>query len=583
MNLNLLSLLMMGAAIIPFFLAWYAWQRRHFPIGLSLFLLMLAAAVWAFFYGVELSLNRLSSMQIAVTLQYSGIATICVFWLIFAARYTGNDKWLTPQVIGLLFIIPVIVLGLCATNPLHHLFYASVELGFSHGYYFQKLQSGPFYKINVIYSYSCFIVGILLLFDRLCKESRENRGRILVLMTGALVPFALNLAYIMGFNPHEFLDLTPLAFVVMGIILVLGVFTMDLFNITPLALNLLFDRIPDAIIVTDTDGSIIKANASAQFLLQSKAGQPLLKMILMKKDKPGAALSETDLSAGDKIYGFTCSRIISYNGRELGTLVIVKDITARKKIETQTMQLQKARSVQRMAGSVAHNLNNQLTTVMGTLELVLSDLPADTKYRETLLRSMNAADKAADISRQMLGYLGQISGVRVPVNLSEICHRSLSHNQPAVPEGMALNVDFPDFGPIVLADADQIRQVLTNLFTNALESISYNQGCIGLNIRTVSHEDIPTVNRFPVDWQPQPVPYACLEVSDNGCGISREDVGTILDPYFSTKFPGRGMGLPVTMGILKTHSGCITVDSEPGSGSVFRIYLPVSYEKQRSR
>jgi signal transduction histidine kinase len=108
-----------------------------------------------------------------------------------------------------------------------------------------------------------------------------------------------------------------------------------------------------------------------------------------------------------------------------------------------------------------------------------------------------------------------------------------------------------------------------------------NQGNIGLSIQTVSHEDIPPSNRFPIDWQPQDIYYACLEISDTGSGISREDIEKLFDPFYTTKFTGRGMGLPVTMGSLKTHGGCIVVDSEPGCGSVFRVCLPVSSEKNR--
>jgi CheY-like chemotaxis protein len=124
-----------------------------------------------------------------------------------------------------------------------------------------------------------------------------------------------------------------------------------------------------------------------------------------------------------------------------------------------------------------------------------------------------------------------------------------------------------------------MQQVLTNLITNAWESISDNRGAIGLTVKTVSHEDIPTSNRFPIDWQPQSIPYTCLEVSDTGHGISDRDIEKIFDPFFTTKFTGRGLGLPVVVGIVKAHGGGITVESEPEQGSTFRIYLPVSTDK----
>jgi len=274
----------------------------------------------------------------------------------------------------------------------------------------------------------------------------------------------------------------------------------------------------------------------------------------------------------------TSNPVLDDNGNIKLIIEQLTDITEKKKIDQQLSQVQKAKSLGRMAGAVAHHFNNQLSVVMGNLELVLDDLPDDAEDREVLLQAFEAANKAADQSRQMLRYIGHISGNKTTIDMSDVCRQSLPLLQSTVTKGVLSNVDFPDSGPFIHADAGQIQQVLTNLFTNAQESLPENQGKIGLMIKTVSNDDISTSNRFPLDWQPQDIPYACLEISDTGCGISRKDIGKLFDPYFSTKFTGRGMGLSVIIGILKTHGGCITVDSEPGRGSVFRAYLPVKTE-----
>jgi len=130
----------------------------------------------------------------------------------------------------------------------------------------------------------------------------------------------------------------------------------------------------------------------------------------------------------------------------------------------------------------------------------------------------------------------------------------------------------PSFALVIRANAGQIQQVLTNLITNAWEGADRNQGNIGLTVKTVSQEDIPASKRFPIDWQPQESIYACIEVTDTGCGIESKDIEKIFDPFFTTKFTGRGMGLSVVLGIVRAHHGGITAESEPGRGSVFRVF-----------
>ena len=160
------------------------------------------------------------------------------------------------------------------------------------------------------------------------------------------------------------------------------------------------------------------------------------------------------------------------------------------------------------------------------------------------------------------------------MDLSEICRQNLPLLQSSMPEGILLETEFPLSCPVPRANAGQIQQILTNLITNARESLS-DKGTIRLTVKTVFHTHIPSANHIPYDWHPREIFYACLEVSDTGCGISKKDMEKIFDPFFTTKFTGRGMGLSVVRGMVKAHGGGVTVDSEPGQGSVFRVYLPV--------
>ncbi len=291
------------------------------------------------------------------------------------------------------------------------------------------------------------------------------------------------------------------------------------------------------------------------------------------------------IKSGEKLMmHFTGSRLVM-NGKKY-FVGVGTDITARKlaemekaQLEALNRQLQKAESLGRMAGAIAHHFNNQLYAVMGNLEMAMEDLPGGADISETLSEAQKAARKAADVSKLMLTYLGQNPGNQEPIDLSDACSKCLPLLQAAIPKGITIDADFHSSGPVIRADINQMQQIITNLATNAWEAISDNRGAICLTIKTVSHVDITTTKRFPIDWQPQSIPYACLEVSDTGSGITNKDIEKLFDPFFTTKFIGQGLGLPVVLGIVKAYGGGVTVESESGRGSVFRIFLPVSTEE----
>jgi CheY-like chemotaxis protein len=145
-----------------------------------------------------------------------------------------------------------------------------------------------------------------------------------------------------------------------------------------------------------------------------------------------------------------------------------------------------------------------------------------------------------------------------------------------MPIDRALETDLPSLGPCIGTNANDIQQILTNLVTNAWEAGGDAKGAVHLAVKTVSPADIPALRRFPLDWRPRNNAYACIEVMDRGSGIAEKDIEKIFDPFFSSKFTGRGLGLPVVLGIARAHAGAVTVTTEPGRGSTFRVFLPVS-------
>ena len=254
------------------------------------------------------------------------------------------------------------------------------------------------------------------------------------------------------------------------------------------------------------------------------------------------------------------------------------------KLEAQNRQLQKSESLGRMAASIAHHFNNQLGVVIGNLEMAIHDQPKGDPPSRSLTAAMQAAWKSADMSGLMLTYLGQSTDKVEPLDISCSCRKILPILKAAMPENVVLETDFPSLGPIISTNTDYIQQLFTNLVTNACEAIGKNNGTISLSIKTVSPAEIPAKNRFPVDWKSHDHAYACLEVSDTGSGIESKDTEKLFDPFFSTKFTGRGMGLAVVLGLVKTHKGVIAVESIPNQGSTFLVFFPLSEEvRQQSR
>jgi len=266
----------------------------------------------------------------------------------------------------------------------------------------------------------------------------------------------------------------------------------------------------------------------------------------------------------------------------IGMVIISRDISERKraeeerqKLEAQNQQLHKAESLGRMAGAIAHHFNNQLQTVTMSLELALDELPKKSSAIDYVTAAMQSARTAAEISNLMLTYLGITAANREPLDLSIASLECLPLLRAIIPKTVVFETDLPAHGPIIAADSNRIQHVLTNLITNAWEAIGTAMGKVRVTVKTVSATTIPTTHRFPVDWQPQATAYACLIVSDTGNGIAEQDIAKIFDPFFSTKFTGRGMGLAVVLGIARTLDGVITVESALGCGSSFRVFLPV--------
>lgn len=249
---------------------------------------------------------------------------------------------------------------------------------------------------------------------------------------------------------------------------------------------------------------------------------------------------------------------------------------ARREAEDRNRRLQKSESLGRMAGAIAHNFNNQLQTLLGNLELAADAVHAHTSPDAVLAEAITATQKAAGLSRLMLTYLGQVHIRGTRQDLAAICRSALPSLQSGLPVRARLEVDLPRSGPVIMAHAPHIRQILEKVLANAGEAIGDRPGTIRLSVTPVESADIPSERRHPPDWDPVDSPHALLEIEDTGHGMAEEDLDKIFDPFFSTRFPGRGMGLPAVLGMIRAHGGGITIESRPNQGTRLRLYFPLA-------
>ena len=305
---------------------------------------------------------------------------------------------------------------------------------------------------------------------------------------------------------------------------------------------------------------------------------------VLSSGKPKLFFEEQQIALDGAQMWLRTSKVPLRNNKNeiVGLLGIYEDITEQKlakaekdRLESQNQQFQKSESLGRMAGAISHHFNNRLQAVLGNLELAIQDLPDGSEAMPSITTAISECDKAAEISSMMLAYLGQTPSRFQPVDLSEISRKCLPMLQAAIGRKTILGTTFPAHGPKINANDNQIQQVLFNMVVNAWEASSPCNQEININISTVSPEQIPNEQIFPVDWQPQKNNYACLEIRDTGHGISELEINKIFDPFFSSRFTGRGLGLSVALGIIKTHRGAISVESKTGVGSTFKIFVPV--------
>jgi nitrogen-specific signal transduction histidine kinase/ActR/RegA family two-component response regulator len=258
-------------------------------------------------------------------------------------------------------------------------------------------------------------------------------------------------------------------------------------------------------------------------------------------------------------------------GQAGGYCVVIHDATEEVHQEEELRQSQKMEAIGLLAGGIAHDFNNLLTAIMGYADLLTYSLPPGTPEAEAVATISQAAVKAADLTRRLLGFARKGKIGDVPVDLHTVIHEVHSLLERTIPRSIVITEELTAAQSSVMGDFTQLQQVLLNLAINARDAMPMG-GTLSFRTQDV-HLDALFCRLHPEireGW------YLLIDVEDTGCGIPAKNMPHMFEPFFTTKGVGKGtgMGLAMVYGIVRNHGGTIYVYSEEGQGAVFRMYLP---------
>ena len=262
-------------------------------------------------------------------------------------------------------------------------------------------------------------------------------------------------------------------------------------------------------------------------------------------------------------------------GAIVGLSVAAEETTDRKRAEERLRESQKLESLGLLAGGVAHDFNNLLVGVVGNASLAQEMLPSNHPVSELLEGVLKTGEQAAHLTRQMLAYSGKGKFLVEPLDLSALIPEMIGLVRPSIPKKVALKLELDEDAPPIEADRGQVQQVFMNLALNAAEAIGSHEGQITVTTR-VQNVDEAFRQSHPETAALPAGNYVYLKVDDTGSGMDDATKAKIFDPFFSTKFIGRGLGLAAVAGIVRGHRGAIAVTSAPGRGSSFTVLFPAA-------
>jgi len=566
------------------------WRYRRIPAGGPAIALVLAVGLWAAAYAFELSTADLPGQVFWSQVEYLGISTLPLFWLVYAARFSSRDRWLTPLRVALLTIPIPVTLLLVWTNGSHHLVWSSLGQ-VRHGVaLILDVGHGPAFWAFWAYSYGLLLAGSVLLASTFFRAPRLFHGQAGALLLAAIAPWIGNLLYVLDLVPFAGLDLTPFAFAVSGIAATWAMRRYRLLEIVPAAHRAVFMSMGDGVIVLDVHDRVVDVNPAAERLLGQAAGSAIGRPADdLFAARPGLverlaaaeeARDEFVVGAGgeQRFLDLRVSPLRDDRGRTTGRLVVLRNITELRHFEENLRKAKEAAEAANRAKStfltnMSHELRTPLNAILGYSELLRLEIEAmSAENRAKDLQKIHSAGEHLLAMINQLLDLSRIEAGRMDLfletfDLADLLTDVVQTSQPLMAyNNNSFYADIPPAIGTMHADRLKVRQIILNLLSNAAKFTE--NGSVTL---TVTRE--PAAANPGGDW-------ISFRVADTGIGISVEQRAYLFqafsqaDPSPTRRYGGTGLGLALSEHFCRLQGGSISLASELHQGSVFTVRLP---------